>query len=381
MDKRLHKIKQQAFMSGACDSSTPIQPSLPLKHRSLFGEVADAAVNKVSKKTTVVMILEAVSTLADPKKGVSFQAIKKWILANNSEVNEDRISGLMKIAVKKALENGKLVRSKASKNCHGAVGSFALPRKQEIKNSKTNFIKKRLPEMHASDPEITLNKPRTKKKRLNVSDTEMEISRRMVGKAKPEVSGKVKPKSTKASKKDSVPLTERMPKNLKAVVSDKVKAKSTKASTKDSANMKGMTVEKLKKDSLEKARSTKISTKNPVTVKGTISGKLEAEESEKGKKPIKVPKKNPVAPKGKALDARLDSDANKNKTASREVNNMKKASKKEAIPKRKITKIKLYSETFRKAEVKNRKDISDSEVDVKRNLGQSLRSYHSDTEA
>lgn len=73
----------------------------------------------------VDMVVHAVKEL-DEKKGASVIAIKQWILQTYPEVDQNRLKGLLRMAVKRGVDSGQIVRPKKSEGMGLLTGRYKL---------------------------------------------------------------------------------------------------------------------------------------------------------------------------------------------------------------------------------------------------------------
>ncbi|XP_072308415.1 linker histone H1M [Eucyclogobius newberryi] len=95
---------------------------------------ADAAtVHKLSKHpATAIMVREAIKAL-DSRKGVSSQAIQRYIKQKYPSVDLLRLKGLVRRSLKKGIENGTLVRPANATETTGTAGRFKIAKAKEPK--------------------------------------------------------------------------------------------------------------------------------------------------------------------------------------------------------------------------------------------------------
>ncbi|XP_042910160.1 protein B4 [Parasteatoda tepidariorum] len=129
----------------ALSSSTPIQNNVKkfvsdevsMIHidvaSSSAGETEPA---KMKKATILDMVIESIKAVGEPRKGASYQAIKKWI-SDNKEIDSIRLKVLLKMALKKGIDQGILGRPFRSATVAGALGYFKLVQTKPVKPSKT----------------------------------------------------------------------------------------------------------------------------------------------------------------------------------------------------------------------------------------------------
>nr|AAB48830.1 cleavage stage histone H1 [Psammechinus miliaris] len=113
------------------------------------------------------MLIEALKAL-DEKKGASVIAIKHWIIQTYPEVNQTRMKNLLRMAIKRGVESGLIVRPKKSEGMGAALtGRFKLgkPPKPAKKAEKKKEKKKKV----AAGKKKTAKSP-TKKKDRKQSD-------------------------------------------------------------------------------------------------------------------------------------------------------------------------------------------------------------------
>lgn len=161
-----------------------------------------ATVQKVSKKPVhppvADMVKTALKELKD-RKGSSLAAIKKHIAANNKVNDISRLAPFIRKALKKAVEEGKIVQVKGT----GASGSFKLSKEKEEKK----VIKKKVA-AKKSTKEISKKKAKEspKKKSLGSKKAEKATKSKSTPQKKSKTANKkvekkpTKPKATKPKK-------------------------------------------------------------------------------------------------------------------------------------------------------------------------------------
>ncbi|XP_066297262.1 sperm-specific protein PHI-2B/PHI-3-like [Branchiostoma lanceolatum] len=124
-------------LGSASGSESAEESSGPEAAVATAGAAGRAARPPSNHPTTLDMVVEAIEALGD-SKGASVQAIKQWIPARYPTVDPARLGSLVKKALAKGLETGRLVRPKKSEGMTGATGRFKVgkPPKPEKKPAK-----------------------------------------------------------------------------------------------------------------------------------------------------------------------------------------------------------------------------------------------------
>lgn len=118
------------------DPPSPTEEDSP-EEETEHKPVDAAAVRKLTTHpATAIMVREALKEL-DSRKGVSSQAIQKYIHQKYPSVDVVRLKSLVRKALKKGIENGTLVRPANATVTTGATGKFRLaPLAPKSKESK-----------------------------------------------------------------------------------------------------------------------------------------------------------------------------------------------------------------------------------------------------
>ncbi|KAG8181939.1 hypothetical protein JTE90_000050 [Oedothorax gibbosus] len=336
--------------------------------------------------------MEAIQTIGVPRKGASYLAIQKWIASSKENVMINRLKANLKKAIVKALESGLLKRPAISKNVTGLRGYFILnkdaiaqKKKDEVKTAKKLVEKAKATKVAKTKTVAVPDKkaaPASKTKAAAIPKT------KAVAAPKPKPAAAPKPKATLAlkTKAAAAPKTKAaaIPKT-KAVASPKTKAANAQK-TKTVATRKTKDVEEIEETSKPKQKSKVSKIKQDDSEAGP-SNKPKVKAAVKprpGKSPVTKSKPKPTAGKHKPeKDEPKEKISRQNgvkfqteedlphllakKAASKPTKNMK-----EGRPR------KLYnvdtSIDF------SRKDLSDTELNVKPDHRKSLKSYASDTE-
>ncbi|XP_035690795.1 sperm-specific protein PHI-2B/PHI-3-like [Branchiostoma floridae] len=251
------------------------------------GAAGKAARPPANHPTTLDMVVEAIEALGD-SKGASVQAIKQWIPARYPTVDPARLGSLVKKALAKGLETGRLVRPKKSEGLTGATGRFKVgkPPKPEKKPAKKKPAAKKAKPKKAVDFEN--------------GDASSESS--------PEENGVYDYPDEESEEGDSDPPP---PPKKKAVAKAKKPATKAKKSPKEKAPAKKT---KAAAETEEKAPAKKTKTAKPPKEpkeNGTSKPKSKtkaAAKKEATKDAKKSPKKTAAKPRGRPKKVAADSD-------------------------------------------------------------------------
>ncbi|XP_063544472.1 histone H1.1, embryonic-like [Cydia strobilella] len=190
-----------------------IPPMKPVK-KPPNSPTEDLLIAREKKVTTKAMIHEALTELKT-RKGVSIQAIKKY-MEEKYYVQTDKLKYLIKKTLKTGVEDGSIVQLKGI----GASGSFKLaPVKEKIK--KKPKTKKEKPKTEKSTKEKSKDKPTKDKKEKMVKEKAIIDKVKAAKKIKMDVKDKEK-KMEKPKDKKKADLKEK--KTKPAATSAKKKA-------------------------------------------------------------------------------------------------------------------------------------------------------------
>ncbi|KAJ0068758.1 hypothetical protein NL108_010835 [Boleophthalmus pectinirostris] len=202
-----------------------------------------ATVRKLSTHpSTAIMVREAIKAL-DSRKGVSSQAIQRYIKQQYPSVDLVRLKGLVRKALKKGIESGTLVRPANATETTGATGRFRLPPKSKAPKGKSENVDpnvqkalkagegeaKKKPAAKKEPKEKLLEEPKPAKK--SKKDEEDVLSSKVTPAKKPKAAKKVAAESEEVEESEPV-----KPKGkAKVVKEDKEKLKKGKAAQKGKA--------------------------------------------------------------------------------------------------------------------------------------------------
>jgi len=165
------------------------EDSVPERAEEEIPPAVDAAPGDLSRSLLhqptprmIDLMCKAIETIGD-KKGATVQAIKKWILGKYPETNVNRMKYMMQKAVERGLENGMLVRPKASAASKGLSGRLMVQKEGKLVITKKPSKAVRGKAKKADD------------EKENAEETETETV-----KPKPKAAEKKKPAAKKAPK-------------------------------------------------------------------------------------------------------------------------------------------------------------------------------------
>ncbi|XP_013861857.1 linker histone H1M [Austrofundulus limnaeus] len=230
----------------AADSAPqPTSSDAPLEEAAGKKKPGPAALRKLTcHPPTAVMVREALTDL-DSRKGVSSQAIQKYIKLKYPSADGVMLKHLVRRALLKGLESGTLARPPSSTVTTGIQGRFRLVLKKDLKPIKENAD----PNMEKAPKEAKEGVKRPQKTGATMKKNA----------ATEEPKSTKNPKPPKKAKKDEEPAPAKKPRAKKA------EAKESGKGSSDSTKTKAKTTKELKTGKDSQSKAVKAAGDAPVT--------------------------------------------------------------------------------------------------------------------